>query len=117
MISVVIPCCNAELWIEDTLNSVFHEGFKALDVIVVDDGSVDCSADIVAKSFPSVRLVKTVNRGPSAARNLGTELAQGSYIQYLDADDLLAPGKLTRQLKHFGALGSQVNRYRLIDPP
>jgi glycosyltransferase involved in cell wall biosynthesis len=65
----------------------------------VDDGSTDRSASIVERDFPSVRLVRSHHSGVSAARNLGTRLAVGLFLQYLDADDLLAPGKIERQLR------------------
>ena len=98
-ISVVIPCFNARTWISATLDSVFEQAVPDLDVIVVDDGSTDGSGQLVAEAFPGVRLVRTDNGGASRARNVGTALARGQFIQYLDADDLLAPGKLQAQLR------------------
>ena len=98
--SVIIPCFNAELWIREAINSAITQGFdKAIEIIVVDDGSTDNSAKIVENEFPFVNLIKTENQGTSKARNLGTKVSKGEFIQYLDADDLLAPGKLKRQLE------------------
>jgi GT2 family glycosyltransferase len=99
IISVVIPCFNARRWISATLDSVFGQASPGLEVIVVDDGSTDGSGQLVADAFPGVRLVRTENGGASRARNVGTALARGQFIQYLDADDLLAPGKLELQLQ------------------
>lgn len=107
-ISVVIPCYNAASWISETLRSALAQDIPNLEVIVIDDGSTDGSGDIVARDFPSVRLVRTINGGPSRARNLGTALAKGEFIQYLDADDLLAPGKLKIQLAALEASGAEV---------
>jgi glycosyltransferase involved in cell wall biosynthesis len=99
LISVVIPCYNAERWIAETLGSISAQHRDDVETIVVDDGSSDGSAALVAGAFPWVRLICTPNGGPSRARNIGTAAAQGTYIQYLDADDLLAAGKLTRQIR------------------
>jgi glycosyltransferase involved in cell wall biosynthesis len=97
-VSIVIPCYNCHKWIELTLNSVFEQVSVNLQVIVVDDGSTDQSRTIIERKFPSVKLIKTANQGASAARNRGTSFATGAFIQYLDADDLLMPGKLQKQL-------------------
>jgi len=97
-VSIVIPCFNAKKWIGETLESVFQQELTELEVIVVDDGSTDSSADLVKRLFPMVHLVQVTNGGPSRARNIGTKLAGGEFIQYLDADDLLAAGKLETQL-------------------
>jgi glycosyltransferase involved in cell wall biosynthesis len=106
LISVIIPCFNARQYVATTLNSVFAQRGVDFEVVLVDDGSDDGSADLVASHFPSVALYRTPNRGPSTARNYGTERSAGEFIQYLDADDLIAPGKLKKQLfalQHSGA--------------
>lgn len=97
-ITVIIPCLNASHWIRDTLASVIAQRCASLEVIAIDDGSTDGTGEIIRKDFSFVRLETTANRGASKARNLGTSLASGEYIQYLDADDLLAPGKLNLQI-------------------
>jgi len=98
-ISVVIPAYNSASWIAQTLESVRAQGQAAIEIIVVDDGSTDSTADLVERDFPEAHLVRSLNRGASHARNLGTSLAQGEFIQYLDADDLLAAGKLQTQME------------------
>ncbi|MFV9504989.1 MAG: glycosyltransferase family 2 protein [Oscillochloridaceae bacterium umkhey_bin13] len=107
-VSVIIPCYNAAPWITATIQSALDQPVAELEVIVVDDGSTDGSGDLVAQQFPQVRLVRTPNGGASRARNLGTSLAQGAFIQYLDADDLLAPGKLAAQLAALIQSGAEV---------
>jgi FkbM family methyltransferase len=107
-ISVIIPCFNAWKWIGDALVSVQNQGLDDLEVIVVDDGSTDGSPDLVASEFAQVRLVRSQRRGPSAARNLGTRLSAGEFIQYLDADDVLAAGKLERQRRALVESGADV---------
>jgi hypothetical protein len=68
-------------------------------VLVIDDGSTDGSGALVAAEFPAVRVVATPNRGVSHARNLGIELARGDLFVFLDADDLLPPGRLSRHAR------------------
>ena len=98
-ISVIVPCYNAAAWISEALGSVVKQGLDSAEIIVIDDGSIDESAKIVERDFPYVRLIKTKNQGASRTRNLGTSESRGKFIQYLDADDLLAPGKLRAQLE------------------
>jgi glycosyltransferase involved in cell wall biosynthesis len=98
-VSVIIPCFNSSRWIRETLGSVVSQGLDDLEVIVVDDGSTDGTGDIIRREFEFVRLVTTPNRGISAARNTGTGLASGMFLQYLDHDDILAEGKLRWQLE------------------
>ncbi len=107
-VSIVIPCFNARYWIRATLESVFDQRSLDLQVIVVDDGSTDGSGDLVAQWFSNVELVRMDNGGPSRARNVGTRLARGQFIQYLDADDLLAPGKLEAQVEALTTSGGDI---------
>lgn len=108
IISVVIPCYNAAPWIGECLASVLAQDGVSTEIIVIDDGSTDASAEIVEKQAPQARLVRTPNQGPSKARNLGMSLAQGDFFQFLDADDLLAPGKLARQFRLLRDSGADV---------
>jgi glycosyltransferase involved in cell wall biosynthesis len=107
-VSVIIPCFNAERYIGETMQTVFAQHDVELEVIVIDDGSTDNSASVVEREFPSARVIRTPNRGVSAARNLGIELATGDYFQFLDADDLLAPGKLALQTHALSQPGPDV---------
>jgi len=96
-ISVIIPAFNALRWLPETVASVDTQAWSDLEVIIVDDGSTDETGTYVREQCPKVRYVRTENKGVSHARNAGTQLATGDLIQYLDADDLLLPGKLKRQ--------------------
>lgn len=107
-VSVIIPCFNAERWIREALESVITQGLDNIEIIVIDDGSTDESAKIVEKEFPYVNLIRANHQGASRARNLGTELSKGEFIQYLDADDLLAPGKLKIQIEALQKTGADV---------
>lgn len=95
LISVVIPLYNKERIIETSLRSVLKQDFPSFEVVVVDDGSTDGSAEVVRHiADPRLRLVSQPNGGPSKARNTGASHAQGEYICFLDADDELLPDAL-----------------------
>jgi glycosyltransferase involved in cell wall biosynthesis len=91
--SVLIPAYNAEDMIAATLMSLEQQRFKDFETIVIDDGSVDATVDVVAK-FASVQLLTQANAGQAAARNAGLSVAQGRYIVFLDSDDLFFPWTL-----------------------
>jgi glycosyltransferase involved in cell wall biosynthesis len=99
LVSILIPAYNSEEWIVDTIRSAIAQTWERKEIIVVDDGSKDRTAD-VARRFSSKQLavVSIANGGAAAARNHALRLSQGDYIQWLDADDLLAPDKIERQL-------------------
>jgi glycosyltransferase involved in cell wall biosynthesis len=107
LVSVVIPTLNAAKWIGDTLDSVFAQSYPCIEVIVVDDGSQDDTVPIVRRKL-SGRLsdrwqvveMPEKGAGPSAARNLGLKKASGSWIQFLDSDDFIAPAKIERQMAY-----------------
>ena len=99
-VSVVIPCWNAARTLGATLESVLAQTWPNLEIIVVDDGSTDDSADearrFAARGVALARLGH--NRGQTAALNVGVRAARGEFIQYLDADDLLSPNKIEAQM-------------------
>src|SRR5271154_2710278 len=99
LVSILIPAYNAEAWISDTLRSAIAQTWEPKEIIVVDDGSTDRTL-AVARQFESDRLtvVTQKNQGAAATRNNAFLLSKGEYIQYLDADDLMAPDKIARQL-------------------
>ena len=96
----MIPAYNAEKWIAETIRSAVNQTWINKEIIIVDDGSTDSTLHI-AKQFESKSLtvITQNNRGASAARNKALSYAQGDYLQWLDADDLLAPDKISQQLK------------------
>lgn len=96
MISVIIPLYNKEAIIGQSLQSVLSQDYDDFEVIVVNDGSTDRSADIVRSvTDPRVRIIEQENGGPSKARNTGVRNAKGEWIVFLDADDELLPGALS----------------------
>lgn len=100
LVSILIPAYNAEKWIADTLCSAIAQTWEPKEIIVVDDGSTDQTLSI-ARQFESeqVRVVANEHQGAAATRNKALSLSRGDYIQYLDADDLLAPDKIARQME------------------
>jgi len=99
LVSIIIPAYNAEEWIAHSIQSAVAQTWPRKEIIVINDGSTDLTGE-VARRFTSkeVAVVSTENRGLSATVNRGYRLSQGDYIQELDADDLLAPDKIERQL-------------------
>jgi len=112
LVSILIPAYNAEKWIAETLQSAAAQTWERKEIIVVDDGSRDQTL-AVARQFAgkSIQVVRQENQGAAAARNKALSLSQGDYIQWLDADDLLAPDKIMRQME---ALGSEPNPRTLL---
>jgi glycosyltransferase involved in cell wall biosynthesis len=108
LVSILIPAFNAERWLPDTLRSAIAQTWEHKEIIVVDDGSADKTL-AVARQFESgnFRVVQQENQGAAAARNKAYSLCQGDFIQWLDADDILAPGKLSRQLDKLDRLPSR----------
>lgn len=100
LVSILIPAYNAERWIRDTIRSAIDQTWSHKEIIVVDDGSRDQTLSM-ARQFASkeVSVVTQANQGAAAARNHAFSICQGDYIQWLDADDLLAPNKIARQLE------------------
>jgi glycosyltransferase involved in cell wall biosynthesis len=107
LVSILIPAYNAEKWIADTIRSAVTQTWERKEIIVVDDGSTDQTLEI-ARQFESesVRVVTQENQGAAAARNRAYSLSGGDYIQWLDADDLLAPDKVSRQMEVASAIRS-----------
>jgi len=100
LVSILIPCYNAEAWLAETLESALAQTWSSKEIIVVDDGSKDRSL-AVAKAFEphGVKVITQPNKGACAARNRAFQESQGDFIQYLDADDLLASDKIERQVQ------------------
>jgi len=100
LVSILIPAYNAERWIAQTVRSALAQTWPRTEIILVDDGSRDETVSI-ARQFASKNLsiVTEDNQGGSAARNRAFRLCQGDFIQWLDADDLLSPDKIARQME------------------
>ena len=95
---MVVPTFDRASVLSRALDSVIEQTRLPAEVIVVDDGSTDATAELVESRFPGVRLLRQENRGVSAARNRGIEASRGEWIALLDSDDEWRPRKLERQL-------------------
>lgn len=109
LVSILIPAFNAERWIGEAIGSALAQSWERTEVVVVDDGSRDGTL-AAARRFAGdrVRVETQPNRGASAARNRALELAAGDYIQWLDADDVLDPEKIARQMDVLAGAGDRV---------
>ena len=97
LVSVIVPVYNAEHHLESCINNVLNQTYQNLELILVNDGSMDTSGAICEKSAKKDKRVKVIhqsNSGPSIARNAGIEAAEGYYIQFVDSDDGLEPNML-----------------------
>lgn len=102
LVSILIPAYNASPWLAQTLESALAQTYARCEIIVVDDGSSDDTLQIARRYVrENVRVITQSNAGASVARNHGLRLAGGEFIQFLDADDLLAPDKIEIQMKRF----------------
>jgi glycosyltransferase involved in cell wall biosynthesis len=108
LVSVVIPCYNAERWVGEAVTSCLQQTYQPIEVIVVDDGSTDGSAAILQSFGERICVESGPHRGGSCARNCGFLLSKGEYIQFLDADDYLLPEKIERQVIFLEETGADV---------
>lgn len=101
-VSIITPAFNAAATIDATIHSVLRQTYGNWELIIVDDGSTDDTAERVmnlAASNPQIRLIQQKNSGPAAARQKGIDSSKGRYIAFLDSDDCWLPDKLTMQLE------------------
>lgn len=97
LVSIIIPLYNNSDYIEECLDSVINQKYKNIEIIVIDDGSSDNSAEIVER-YKSVKLIKQANQGVTVARKTGVECATGEWIMFVDADDSVEEGIISSWL-------------------
>jgi glycosyltransferase involved in cell wall biosynthesis len=102
-VTVIIPTYNRAVFLKEAIDSVLDQDFRDFELIVVDDGSTDSTLRLLRSYRPSIRIIKTQRKGVSAARNTGIEQAKGSYIAFLDSDDLYVKNKLSVQMAYVEA--------------
>lgn len=98
LVSVIIPTFNHGRLVGEAIDSALNQTFRAVEVIVVDDGSTDDTPAVLARYGSRIRVIRQSNRRMSAARNAGLAAARGTYVAFLDADDVMAPTKLAEQV-------------------
>ncbi len=98
-VSVIVPTYNTIAYLPDAIESILQQTFEDFEILLVNDGSTDSTAEWAKKiTDPRVRYIEQNNQGLSAARNTGLDLAQGRYVAFLDADDVWEPTKLDKQV-------------------
>jgi GT2 family glycosyltransferase len=104
LVTVVIPCFNAERYVAEAVESALAQTHPAVEVVAIDDASSDRTLDVLRGFGARIRVeANGTSLGPAAARNRGLELARGEFVQFLDADDVLAPAKVSACLAAFDA--------------
>jgi glycosyltransferase involved in cell wall biosynthesis len=101
LVSVIIPTHNREDFITECVESVLKQTFQDFELIVVDDGSNDSAVEKLKPYFSKLIYLKQANKGPSSARNTGIRVSNGTWICFLDSDDLWRPKKLEKQIEYF----------------
>ena len=120
-ISAVIPAYNAEKYIARSIDSVLNQTCPVDEIIVVDDGSTDNTADMVKHYGDKIRYIYQDNQGISGARNTGIKNTQGDYVAFLDSDDYWCPDKLERQMSlaeehpEYGLLASRCDKIQCAE--
>lgn len=124
LVSTIIPVYNRSAQLREAVESVLAQDYRPIEIIIVDDGSTDdtlaYAKKLAGQHSDLIRVATQANAGPGMARERGRQMAQGEFIQYLDSDDILLPGKFTAQVQ---ALGSRpdcgvaygMTRFRHID--
>lgn len=103
LVSVIVPTFNGMRHIRETLESVLAQSYRAIELIVVDDGSTDATAELVSACAPQALLIRQSRRGHPAARNRGITASTGAFLSFLDHDDLWNPHKIQQQMDCFRA--------------
>ncbi|NJK55609.1 MAG: glycosyltransferase family 2 protein [Pleurocapsa sp. SU_5_0] len=96
-VSVIIPAYNGDRYLAEAIDSVLQQTYQDYEIIVVDDGSTDHTAQVAQQYGKTIRYLTQTNQGVAASRNLGLAAALGDYIAFLDQDDILLPHKLSSQ--------------------
>ena len=99
LVTVIIPCFNSELFIQDCVESVLQQTYENIEIILIDDGSTDGSLSKIEEFSTKIMILKKENQGAASARNLGIRNSNGSYIAFLDSDDVWYPEKIEKQLQ------------------
>lgn len=109
LVTIIVPAFNAEAYLEATLKSLQNQTYPNLQIIVVDDGSTDATPEIVRSHASKVSYIRQENSGSCAApRNTGLKIAKGEFISFFDADDLMAPDKISQQVRDLSEFPSAV---------
>jgi glycosyltransferase involved in cell wall biosynthesis len=98
-VSILVPCHDAERWVGDAIECAVGQDWPATEVIVADDGSTDRTREVLASFGSAIRWIAAPHRGANATRNVLLAEARGEWVSFLDADDTIPPGKISRQME------------------
>lgn len=119
MVSIIIPCFNYARFLSEAIDSALGQTYEECEVIVVDDGSTDNSAEVAQKYGKSIRYLYQENQGHSAARNTGIRMARGEFVVFLDADDVLQPRMVATSMNTMNRVGEDFGivacKFSMID--
>ena len=101
LISVILPVYNGEKYLAEALQSVYDQHYAPMEIIAIDDGSTDGTAQILSQYSDRIQYLQQENQGPAAARNSGIQKAKGDFITFIDADDLWPDKKIMVQMNVF----------------
>src|ERR1044071_7624837 len=119
LVSVIIPTYNRWSYLQMAIDSVLTQTYPNIEIIVVDDGSTDRTAEMLDSYENRIQVIHQKNQGGTNARNTGVQISKGDYLTFLDHDDLMFPTKLERQIALFEVdpkLGAVHCRWQYIDP-
>ena len=119
LVTVIVPAFNAGPFVAQALAAIVGQDYAPIELVVVDDGSSDDTAEVVAR-FPTVRYLHQENAGPSAARNAGIAASTGELITFCDADDVYRAGKVSAQVRYLQEHGDvdcvMVHHHTFVEP-
>lgn len=107
LVSIIIPVYNTEKFVKEAIDSALGQTYHNIEVIAVDDGSTDCSLEIMKNiNEPRFRYYSQINQGACVARNRGIQESKGEYFKFLDADDILYPDCIEKHIIHYQSLNN-----------
>lgn len=112
IISIIIPIYNASMYLSECLDSILSQDFTDFELLLIDDGSTDNSGEICdeyAEKDTRIKVFHQKNQGVSVARNTGLDYAQGEYLMFVDADDILLPKGISKLYEHISSSGTDVS--------
>ncbi len=98
LVSIIIPCYNQGQFLAEAIQSAIDQDYEQKEIIVVNDGSTDNTKEVAAKFLQAIKYVEQENQGVSSARNAAIRCSNGDYIAFLDSDDVLLPGSITKRV-------------------
>ena len=115
LVSIIIPVYNAEKYLKESLESVFNQTYKNIEIIAINDGSTDQSSQILREFAPKLKIITQPNKGQCAALNAGIAICNGDYIKFFDADDIMNPEHIELQVSALNANDNSVAKCDWLD--